>query len=123
MRGSLILRLVDITLLLLLSLMAATSVRPDQVDPPGSERLQDRGALERPLRVVVTAQGRYRMVGEEEALTLEELAVLLEGARRSVELIADRRAHARVLLEAHQVTQDAGATAVFLVQRMAPQGS
>ena len=43
MQHTLIVRLVDITLLLLLSLMAIASIDPFAVEPPRSEAIEERG--------------------------------------------------------------------------------
>lgn len=59
MRGSLILRLVDITVLLLLSLMAATSISPDGAEPPVTYRLQDKGTLPATINLAITPNGIY----------------------------------------------------------------
>ena len=121
MRGSLILRLVDIVLLLLLSLMATSTIRAADVEPPLSEMEEVGEGRLHPLQVAVTPDGHFLPIGDQrstETMTLHDLY----GATRSlesgrvVEFIADRHPPARLLIEANRVVQAAGREAVFLVE-------
>lgn len=123
MRGSLILRLVDIVLLLLLSLMAIASIRLSDVEPPVSQTEEaPRGRLH-PLQVAVTEDGHFLWVDGQtgslvQTITLHELydvARRLEPGR-VIEFIADRRSGARLLIEANRAVQATGREAVFLVE-------
>ena len=121
MRGSLILRLVDIVLLLLLSLMATSTIRTADVEPPVSRTVEvGRGRLH-PLEVAVSRDGQFLLVGDqhsEYAMTLHGLYGAVERLEtgRVVEFIADRHAPARLLIEANRAMQVAGREAVFLVE-------
>lgn len=119
MRSMLILRLVDITLLLLLSLMAAATIEPEYAEPPVSREMESLGHVARPLRVAITAEGEI-LVPEAGAATLPELAALLAGGEAPVEFIADRGAPATLLLACHRAARRAGRSAVFLIKRHSP---
>ncbi len=121
MRGSLILRLVDVVLLLLLSLMAVASIRTSDVEPPLSRKEEPGRSRLYPLQVALTQEGGFLLLGSTDAraITLQDLYLLTEGLEegRIVEFTADRRAPARLLIEAGRVVQAAGHLAVFLVER------
>ncbi len=119
MKGMLILRLVDVTLLLLLSLMAAATIEPEYVEPPVSREMDSRGQAARPLRVVITAPGEVSVPGVGPA-TLAELAAMLAGGTTPVEFIADRYAPATLLSECHQAARHAGRPVAILVRRQSP---
>ena len=121
MRGSLILRLVDVVLLLLLSLMATSTIRMADVEPPVSEMEKVGKGRLHPFQVAVTPEGHFLPVGgrgSAEAMTLHDLYGAVEGLEvgRAVEFIADRHAPARLLIEANRAMQAAGREAVFLVE-------
>ena len=120
MKRTLIVRLVDITLLLLLSLMAIASINPYSVVLPSSTALEDRGVLLRPLQVAVTAEGVLLTVGDNGALTERTPRGIAEEAQantQGVEVVVDRAATASTLLALHQVLQDHGVAVTFLVER------
>lgn len=123
MQGSFILRLVDIVLLLLLSLMAIASIRVTDVEPPVSQSDEVGSGRLHPLQVAVTQEGRFllpsgRAEGGTQAITLPDLAEAIQGLEpgRAVEFIADRHASARLLIEANRAVQESGRDAVFLVE-------
>ena len=116
MRSMLILRLVDVTLLLLLSLMAAATIEPEYAEPPVSQEMESRGQAARPLRVVITAAGEVFVPGDG-ADTLAELATVLAAGTGAVEFIADRQAPATLLSECYQAARKAGRPAAILVRR------
>ena len=121
MRGSLILRLVDVVLLLLLSLMATSTIRMAGVEPPVSRSVERGSTRLHPFQVAVTPEGHFLPVenrGSAEAMTLHDLYGAIESLEtgRVVEFIADRHAEARLLIEANRVVQAAGREAVFLVE-------
>ncbi len=120
MHGSLILRLVDVVLLLLLSLMAVASIRTSDVEPPVSQKGEAGASHLYPLQVALTPDGRFLLIGGTDARTitlkdLYEVTMRLEEGR-IVEFTADRRSPARLLIEAGRVVQDAGHQAAFLVE-------
>ena len=119
MRGMLILRLVDITLLLLLSLMAAATIEPEYAELPVSREMESAGQVARPLRIAITAAGEI-LVPETGAATLPELESLLAGNAMAVEFIADRSAPATLLSACHRAARSAGRPAVFLIKRPSP---
>ena len=120
MRHTLIVRLVDITLLLLLSLMAIASIDPYAVEPPHSRLIEDRGALLQPLQVAVTADGTILAHDDAGVLTAVSPADLAARAPGGVEVIADHRASALLLLSLHQALEAGGVPAAFLVIRSTP---
>ena len=119
MRGMLILRLVDITLLLLLSLMAAATIEPEYAEPPVSRQLENGGQVARPLRIAITASGPI-LVPQTGVTTLPEFEALLAGGAAPVEFIADRDAPATRLSACHRAVKSAGRHAVFLIKRHSP---
>ncbi len=124
MRQSLILRLVDITLLLLLSLMAIASIDPYRITLPYSEEIEREGVMPSPLSVAVTAEGLFRVyddAGLLVTLTSEALASYAQATGQSIEVVADEQALALTLLELHRVLDAANIPTVFLVQRTSSQ--
>ena len=124
MQGPFILRLVDIVLLLLLSLMAIASIRVTDVEPPVSQTDEVGSGRLHPLQVAVTEEGRFLVLdgrAEEDstqAITLPDLAEAVQRLEpgRAVEFIADRHSPARLLIEANRAVQVSGREAVFLVE-------
>ena len=119
MQHSLIIRLVDITLLLLLSLMAIASIDPYSAEPPISEAIEDQGVIFEPLLVSISAEGvieAYDAEGNSLTITPDDLAAIVSG---NVEVVADRRAPAHLLLTLHQSLQSRGIRTAFLVTRIA----
>ncbi len=124
MRPAFIVRLVDITLLLLLSLMAVASLDPYGVQPPLSEEVPDRGAMVQPLQVALTADGTLIAHGPDGAplmLSPAELATRVSGEGQGVEVIADGHVHAQILLALHKALDAEGIRAAFLVQHIHQQ--
>ena len=120
MKSSLVLRLVDITLLLLLSLMAIASIDPYTVTPPRSTNIEPAGTVQSPLTVALTPEGvllAHNEGGVEVSLTPQALATHVAGTGQVIEVVADRQARASVLLDLHHVLDAAGVQAVFMVQR------
>lgn len=115
MRGSLILRLVDITLLLLLSLMAAASITPYGAELPESHHLQDKGILPATITVTITANGSY-LVPDDRLLDVGQLTQLLESDDVDVVFVADAKAPAIRLMAAHRAAREADRRAAFVVQ-------
>ena len=114
-------RLVDVVLLLLLSLMATSTIRTADVEPPVSRRVEVGSTRLHPLQVAITPDGHFLLIdgpSSAETMTLHDLYGAIERLQmgRVVEFIADRRAPARLLIEANRVVQAAGREAVFLVE-------
>ena len=116
MRGSLILRLVDITLLLLLSLMAATSITSYGTEPPVTFRLEDKGTLPVPMAIAITSDGTYVIQGKR-PVDAAQLGQLLAVHRADIVFLADAQAPAVRLMAAHRMARAAGRRAAFIVQR------
>ncbi len=120
MKQTLLIRLVDITMLLLLSLMTVASIDPYSITLPRSESIDEEGSMPSPLSVAVTADGSLLVLDATGALTSitpEALAAYASETGQDLELVADRQALASVLLELHRTFETAGVRAVFLVQR------
>ena len=117
MRGSLIMRLVDITLLLLLSLMAAASFRTDGPDLPVTQKLTDQGMLPAPMQVAITREGSIHLLGGE-SVSLTELESVLASWSAEVEFIADAEAPASRLLAVHAIVRRLDQQAAFRVRQI-----
>ena len=117
MRGSLIMRLVDITLLLLLSLMAAASFTTDSPDPPVTHELTDQGTLPAPMQVAITREGSIHLQGGE-SVSLTELESVLESWSAEIEFIADADAPAGRLLAVHAIVRRLDQRAAFKVRQI-----
>ena len=116
MRGSLILRLVDIMLLLLLSLMAAASIEPVDTDLPITHELESKGQLHQPLNVAVSADGTLSLEGGH-AVTQGELAEIMATHSGHMVLYANADAPATRLIELNRKAHAADWRAAFIVQR------
>ena len=117
MRGSLIMRLVDITLLLLLSLMAAASFTADGPEPPVTHELTDQGTLPAPMQVAITREGSIHLQGGE-SVSLTELESVLGSWSGEIEFIADAEAPASRLLAVHAIARRLDQRAAFRVRQM-----
>lgn len=118
MRRSLILRLVDVTLLLLLTLMAAATIRPADVDLPTSVEIDDEGSLKAPLKIAVGADGLFRPLGTDIAASPSDLPHILKQAGAHVEFYVAHDAEAHLVRMAFRAAQAADVRAVFLVRRI-----
>lgn len=117
MRGSLIMRLVDITLLLLLSLMAAASFTTDGPDPPVTHELTDQGMLSAPMQVAITREGGIHLPGGE-SVSLTELESALGSWSAEIEVVADAEAPASRLLAVHAIARRMDQRAAFRVRQI-----
>lgn len=117
MRGSLIMRLVDITLLLLLSLMAAASFTTDGPDPPVTDELTDQGTLPVPIQVAITGDGSIHLSGSQ-SVSLTELESVLASWSAEIEFIADAEVPASRLLAVHAIVRRLDQQAAFRVRQM-----
>lgn len=120
MRGSLILRLVDIMLLLLLSLMAAASIEPLDADLPITFELEDKGQLTEPLNVAVTEDGTLLLEGGT-PVSEDELNEALASHAGHLLLYANADAPAYRIIEVNRMARAADWRAAFIVQRKETQ--
>lgn len=116
MNGSLIVRLVDITLLLLLSLMAAASFTTTGLEPPFTNELEEEGVLPAPMQIGIAPDGSIHTL-DGASITLEELERLLDQWPAEVEFIADAEAPAGRLLAVHAVARQLNRQAAFRVRQ------
>ena len=116
MNGSLIVRLVDITLLLLLSLMAAASFTTTGLEPPFTNELEEEGVLQDPMQIGIAPDGSVH-TQDGVSITLEELERLLDQWPAEVEFIADAEAPASRLLAVHAVARYLNRQAAFRVRQ------
>ena len=117
MRGTLILRLVDITLLLLLSLMATASFTTPGPELPVTHELEEEGSLLLPMQVGIASDGSIH-TGAGERITLDELKLLAEAWPGEIEFIADAKAPASRLLAIHAVMSTMKRQAAFQVRQI-----
>jgi len=115
MRGFLILRLVDIMLLLLLSMMAAASITPMDAPMPITHELVDQGRLPGPLNIAVTPDGTLHL--ESRVLTLPELKDLIHPGGGHLVLYASAEAPASSLIEVARIARAAQWRTAFVVER------
>lgn len=116
MRGGMILRLVDITMLLLLVLMTVSTIRNADVEVPRTRHTVDRGIAPAPVTIVVTASGMFRLSEGESEVGVGDLAAILPGRGALVEFVADRKVPAHIIVEANRTAQAAGLQAVFMIR-------
>lgn|GEM_PF-965917 len=115
MQSNFLVRLVDLTLLLLLSLLAIVKISDQDVVIPVSHDLEDQGGVPFPVKASVDFSGAIWVEGVGES-TAEELAGISSESGRPVELRIDAEADALRLLEIHQVLESFNQPAVFLVE-------
>ena len=116
MRGPLILRLVDITLLLLLSLMAAASITPMQTTPPVTYELENQGQLARPVYVAISSEGTMMLEGGQ-MVSMEELQAVMDEYTGNLVLFAHAAAPAQQLIRINALARNAGWRTAFVVQQ------
>lgn len=116
MRGGMILRLVDITMLLLLVLMTVATIRSADVEAPRTQRTAGRGIVPAPTTIVVTASGAFHLPEGGPEVEVGDLAAIFPGRGALVEFIADRKVPAHLIIEANRAAQAAGLQAVFMVR-------
>lgn len=115
MQSAFIVRLIDLTLLLLLSLLAVVRIAEYEVDLPVSHELADSGSLAAPIQAAVSVHGELFVegAGQMGAQELAELSVLQQ---RSVELRVDGGADAFYLIQIHRALEQVSRPAVFIVE-------
>ena len=114
------LRLIDLTLLLLLSLMVHAGVVHYDVELPISRAQEDAGLVPYPIEAVVTADGSIiwkDLAGDYRILLLPQLVEMSVQSQRSVELRVDGRTPGQRLLEIHRALEAEGRPLVFVVER------
>ncbi|MCY4232556.1 MAG: biopolymer transporter ExbD [Bacteroidetes bacterium] len=117
MRGTIILRLVDITLLLLLSLMATASFTTTNTDLPVTHELSEKGVLVQPLQIELTSDGRILSQDQSE-LTFNDLERLVDSWSAEIEVVADAKVTAGRLFEVHSLVSQYHRSAAFRVRRI-----
>jgi len=117
MKGSLIMRLVDITLLLLLSLMAAASFTTSGPEPPITYELTEEGILLFPMQIGIASDGTIYTQGGT-PITLKELESLVDAWTAEIEFIADAQAPANRLLAIHAIITRLDRQAAFRVRQI-----
>ena len=115
MKATFVVRLIDLTLLLLLSLLAVVKINEYEVDLPTSHELKDLGSPLSPIRAAVSQQGDVFVEGAG-IVPPTRLAQISTDLQRPVELRVDARADAYRLMEIHQILEDASRPAVFVVK-------
>lgn len=119
MRPQFIIRLIDLTLLLLLSLLSVARMSEDNVVLPQSTDIEDVGEVPLPVEVIVERDGAVYVVdaAARTPMGLEELAAYAEQRGRPIELRVDGAVEAEWMLQIHRWLQSAGASATFLVEQ------
>ena len=117
MKSSIIVRLVDITLLLLLSLMATASLTTAGSDLPITSELEEDGALMDPLQIGVTSDGEI-LTMEGNIISIHELEVQLSIGPPEIELVADANAPSGRLLQVHAMADRLDRRVAFRVRKM-----
>ena len=112
MKGVFLLRLVDITLLLLLSFVASSRIRTESIELPVSTTLTESGSLLLPIAATISENGAMTVDGKPVPL----LTIAEQAHDRGVEFLVDANAEVDLLLEAAGVLQDYEVEAVFLVE-------
>ncbi len=112
MKGILLLRLVDVTLLLLLSFVAAGRIRTESIEIPVTTSLTESGSLLLPIAATITENGAIMVDGRPVPL----LTIAEQASARGVEFLVDADAEVDLLLRAAGLLQEHGIDAVFLVE-------
>lgn len=115
MQANFIVRLIDLTLLLLLSLFAVVRITEYDVNLPVSHELEDQGSLTGPIQAAVSVEGNVFVEGVGQ-MSAQALADISDLQQRAVELRVDAAASAFRLLEIHQILEQASRPAVFIVE-------
>jgi len=115
MQANFVVRLIDLTLLLLLSLLAVVKINEYEVDLPVSHDLTDPGSILAPLKAAISMDGDVYVEGAG-IVSPEQLAEISSDLQRSVELRVDAQAEATYLMEVHQILESASRPAVFVVE-------
>ena len=118
MQSNFVVRLIDLTLLLLLSLLAIVKTTEYDVVLPVSQDLKDQGEVPLPVKAIVDPRGMITVEGIGET-TPNGLAEISGERGRPVELRVDAETDALRLLEIHQVLERSDRPAVFLVEHRA----
>ncbi len=122
MQSNFVVRLIDLTLLLLLSLLAVVRIHEFEVELPVSQALEDQGAVLSPIEASVSSHGEVLIDGLGLS-TAEELAALSQQEQRPVELRVDANADAQELLRIHQILEAADRPSAFVVEHRGGGGN
>jgi len=115
MQSIFVVRLIDLTLLLLLSLLAVVRISKYEVELPVSHHLEDKGSLTGPIQAFVSAKGDLFVEGAGK-IGAQELSEISATEQRAVELRVDEDADAFYLLQIHQTLEQRDRPAVFMVE-------
>ncbi len=115
MQSNFVVRLIDLTLLLLLSLLAVVKITEFNVELPVSRDLEDQGAILDPIQAAVSADGSLMVAGLGNVNALE-LARISAEEQRPIELRVDANADAFLLVQIHRIFKQADRPAVFIVE-------
>ena len=115
MQSNFVVRLIDLTLLLLLSLLAVVKITEFDVELPVSHDMKDQGEILNPILAAVNERGDLLVegMGMMDAVGLAEFSA---AEQRPIELRVDANADAFMLVNIHQVIDHAGRPAVFIVE-------
>lgn len=115
MSSTFVVRLIDLTLLLLLSLLSVVKVTDFEVELPVSHEMSDQGTIPWPIKAAITADGALHVEGLGQA-TPEDVVRLSTAEGRPVELRVDANADALILVHVHQVLEAADRPSAFIVE-------
>jgi len=115
MSGNIVIRLIDLTLLLLLSLLSVVKINEYEVRLPHSTDLSDQGSVPNPVRAAVAEDGTLFAEGAG-SVNASDLAQISIELNRPVELRVDQGADAARLMEIHSILESAKRPAVFIVE-------
>lgn len=115
MSNNFFVRMIDLTLLLLLSLLSIARISDIEVVLPVSQEMSDQGTIPWPIKAAVTADGVLFIEGYGQG-TPEDVVRLSAADDRPVELRVDANADALLLLRIHQVLEQADRPSAFIVE-------
>jgi len=115
MASNFFVRMIDLTLLLLLSLLSVVKISDVEVVLPVSQEMSNQGTIPWPIKVAITAAGELFIEGIGQA-TPEDLVRLSTAEDRPVELRVDANADALLLVRIHQVLEQADRPSAFIVE-------
>jgi len=115
MQSNFVVRLIDLTLLLLLSLLAVVRINEYEVALPVSHDLLDTGTLPLPIKASVSVSGDVFIEGLGQ-VTAGQLAQVSAQQGRAVEIRVDGDADVSHLLHIHKTLDAASRPAVFMVE-------
>jgi len=118
MQATFVVRLIDLTLLLLLSLLAVVKINEYEVDLPVSHDIEEAGSVVAPVKAAIAPNGDLYVEGAG-IVDAARLAQISNDLQRPVELRVDAAADAYHLMQIHKTLEDASRPAVFIVEHQA----